>query len=271
MLAMDRPAIANKTLTWGCRAVPVFGTYDYADSNAGFNNEITNRDTGLTAQGYIEPISGLHVKYYLGFYDGIQKASDTSKHKENERFTGRLQVNLFEPEDKYYNMSTYLGRKKTVGLGFSYDTQNQVARTATGWKDYSFLTTDLFTEMPIGPGSFTLEAAYQKLDLGGGSTTFLAPVSDTLLARGTGEQAEGWGYYAQTGYYINKIQPWVLYESWTSNAGDTGSFFAIRGGLTYYIKDQNANVKFGAEYFKAKDSTEKSSVFSVAFGFFAQY
>lgn len=284
MLAMDRPAIANKTLTWGARAVPMFGTYDYKESNAGFNNKINNRDTGLTAHGYLEPYSGLHVKYYLGFYDGIQKEDKNSKRNENERFTGRIQANLFEAEDKYYNMSTYLGKKKTLGVGFSYDTQSEVARTEAGsWEDYSFLTADIFTEMPIGPGSVSFEAAFQKLNLGGAgqfigpekdigtSATPVISSTDPTLNRGIGKQAEGWGYYAQTGYYINKIQPWVLYEDWTSNASGLGSFFAVRAGLTYYIKDQNANVKIGAEYFKAKESIDKSPVFSVAFGFFAQY
>ena len=56
-----------------------------------------------------------HLKYYLGFYDGIQ-ASGSDKSDRNLRMTARAQLNLFDAEAGYYNLSTYLGKKKTLGF-----------------------------------------------------------------------------------------------------------------------------------------------------------
>jgi ferredoxin len=70
------------------------------------------------------------------------------------RFTGRLELNLFEPETGYFHSATYLGKKKTVGLGASFDTQGNVANSDDrGAVDYTFYTIDLFADLPVGPGT----------------------------------------------------------------------------------------------------------------------
>lgn len=269
MLAVDRPAIANKSLTWGARAVPVFGTKDYADSNPGINSEIMNRDTGITFHGLISPLAGLYVKYYLGTYNGIQLEDNSGKSFEKPRFTGRVQLNLFDPEENYYNFSTYIKEKKTVSVGASYDYQNRVAKSASEWADYRYYSLDLFTEMPIGPGSLTFEAAYMGLGLSG-TSAFAS--TEIPVSGASGKSAEGSGYFAQAGYYINKVQPWIMYESWESTSSEgQGGFWSGRAGVTYYIKDHNASVKFGVEYFKPEDASEQGSILSMVFGFFAQY
>jgi hypothetical protein len=61
-------------------------------------------------------------------------------------------------------------------------------------------------------------------------------------------QTEGFGMYAQGGYYISdwKLQPWASAEYW--NATDAfGSWRAYRLGLTYFVRGYNANVKLGYE------------------------
>lgn len=268
MLSMARPAIAAKTLTWGVRAVPLYVNNGYEGSNPGLNDSINNRDTGLTIHGYHKIFSGMHVKYYLGLYEGIQLPDDDTdgKTENNLRFTGRVQVNLFDAEDQYYNYSNYLGYKKTVAIGASLDRQNAVAYD-TSWRDYNFYTIDLFTEMPLGPGSITFETAYQVLELGG---TGEFKGTDDQMTYISGKQASGTGYYVQAGYFIKNFQPWLLYETWDSDAGTTGGFYSIRGGISFYLKEHNANVKLGAEYFSPEGDGEDSA-FSVTAGFFANY
>ena len=265
MLAMERPAISHKTITWGARAVPIYDPSGYI--NPGLNDSIDNRDTGITAHGYNQIFSGMHFKYYLGFYEGIQMPKTEEGSGENKkRYTGRVQINLFDPEDQYYNLSNYLGRKKTIALGLSYDRQNSVASTSS-WKNYRFRTVDIFTEMPIGPGSLSFEYAYQELRLGG-SEDFGHWENGSGYA--TGKEASGTGYYVQTGYFVKNFQPWLLYENWESDAGNTGSFYSIRGGISIFIMDHNAKVKFGVEYFSPEAKGE-DSVFAAMTGFYAQY
>ena len=66
----------------------------------------------------------------------------------------------------------------------------------------------------------------------------------------TPEQAQGTGSYLQSGYYISnlRLQPWVGYEEWHSDApNDLGSFNNVRIGITYFARGQTLNFKIGFE------------------------
>ncbi|MBT3191708.1 MAG: porin, partial [Verrucomicrobia bacterium] len=161
LMAIDRPGINYKTLTWGTRSVYAFANRTFLDADAGLRGEIDVRDAGATAFGATSFTDDMHFKYYAGVYDGIQFADE-----DNLRYAGRVQVNFFDAEDKYFNLSTYLGSKKTVGIGASYDTQDAVSTCESmDVVDYTFYTFDAFVDLPCGPGTFTAEAAYEMLDL----------------------------------------------------------------------------------------------------------
>lgn len=127
--------------------------------------------------------------------------------------------------------------------------------------NYRWHTVDLFAEQPAGPGSLTLEGAYNSLDLGGRGE-LVRRGSDGPLSSTPARQAEGSGYYVQAGYFIPGIanlpgglQPWALFEKW--DAGDAaGSYRAVRFGLTYAWKGHNANVKLAFERLTPKDANE---------------
>jgi hypothetical protein len=243
-LALDRPGLAYKSLTWGGRAKYVFTNETYGDSNAKLQGRANVRDLGATLFGNASPTKTIHLKYYLGVYDGVQTAG-----ADQLRFTARAQVNFFEPESSYYNNATYLGKKKTIGIGGSYDTQDGVALDqATGNEaDYRLYSIDAFMEMPLPLGSLTAEAGYVNLDLDGGET--LAKADGTVL--GNASRAQGAGWFAQAGYYVKNFQPWVNYEEWKSDAtDDRGSYKAYRAGVTYYLKGHDAKVKAGYEIFE---------------------
>lgn len=248
LMAIDRPAISYKSLTWGTRARAGFTNIAYDDSDAGLRGDVDVRDLGVTLFGHTPLNDAMHLKYYIGVYDGIQQAA-----KDSERFTARVQLNLLDAEPGYYNSSTYLGEKRTFAIGAAYDSQGDVAiDLATGRSvDYALYTVDVFAEQPAGAGSLTLEAAYLDLDLddataldhdgdGAGGT----PSKNALKSQGD-------GFYVQTGYFIGDWQPWLAYERWHSDAAaESGSFDALRFGLSYFLKGHNANIKFGYELFK---------------------
>lgn len=269
LMAIDRPGITYKALTWGTRIVGQFANTTYADADAGLRGDVDVRDLGATLFGSDSINETLHFKYYLGIYNGIQKAE-----KDNERIAGRVQVNVFDAEAGYYGLSTYLGKKKTVGIGAAFDTQSDVAiDQATGTAaDYTLYTVDLFADYPVGPGSLTFEAAYTDLDLDG-ATQLDVKGDSTKLTDAT--QSEGDGYYVQTGYYINKWQPWIAYESWDAEASSgKGSYDAYRIGLSYFLKGHNANLKVGYESLEADANftgTTEDSVDTFVAGLYITY
>lgn len=245
LLAMDRPGNSYKTLTWGTRAVTRFATTTFEDCDAGIRGDVDVRDTGATLFGEGSMTDDLHWKYHLGMYNGIQ--ADSS---DENRYTGRVQLNLWDSEPGYYVKSTYLGEIKTLGVGASYDTQSDVAECPIkGTFDYGYYTVDLFAELPLGTGSLSLETAYQNLDLDDARAFEL---EDGSMSSADPSQSQGDGIYVQAGYLIGDWQPWVEYENWDSDAeSGKGSYDLYRIGLTYYIHGFNANIKAGWEHVEA--------------------
>ncbi len=259
MMAIDRPGVIYKNLTWGTRALSTFANTTFGDTDAGLRGDVDVRDTGLTLFGSDSLTEMVHFKYYLGVYDGVQNAGDDS-----ERYAARVQVNFFDPEPGYYNLSTYLGKKKTVGFGAAYDSQDDVDADASGNIDYRMFTFDAFADYPVGPGYLTFEAAYIDLDLDDGG----------VISTGkTAKNSQGDGFYTQAGYFINNWQPWIEYEDWSSDGTD-GGYDLTRVGLTYFIKGHNANIKVGYESFNADEnigSTNEDSIDTFVTGFYVTY
>jgi Phosphate-selective porin O and P len=255
LMPIDRPGMTYKSLTWGVRALSTFNTATYGDSDSGIRGSYNVRDLGGTLFGSGKVGDKASLKYYVGTYNGIQAAGHDS-----ERYAGRVQVNFGDAEGAFYNSATYLGKKKTVGVGVSYDTQKNVGSTKIPLADYKFLSADVFAEQPVGSGSLTVEAAYSDVDLGGAAPT-----------------VEGDGYYLQAGYLIGKKkwQPWFLYEDWTANAASgKGSYNLLRAGVSYFIAGQNANLKAGFEKFNADapiGSSREDTINSLVFGFYTTY
>jgi hypothetical protein len=161
LMAMDRPGISGYSLTWGLRSRVEFDTATIRNTNSGVNAPYPDRDLGGTFFGVYSFNPMLHVKYYAGAYEGIHKNTDASV--TNLRYTGRIQMNLFDPEPGYENLGMYLGNRKTIAIGYSNDIQNDVVenvKNGNGVEYASLNQVDLFIEYPVGPGSATFEGAY---------------------------------------------------------------------------------------------------------------
>ena len=265
LMAIDRPNITNYNLTWGLNGKVGFNTGpNFAQGDLTLGNDVAVRDMGITFFNSTDFSDTFHGKFYLGVYDGLDNTKDSP------RVTARAQLNFFDPEPGYYNLSTYLGKKKTVGIGASYDYQKNFAKDSSkGWVDYNWIAADAFVDYPLGPGALTAEVGYQNLDLDnatlletGTSTTLTAPAGGGTVTSSTSpttqnaKQSQGDGLYGQIGYYLEdwKVQPWAGIDYWKSDASDDiGSFTSYRVGATYFFKGHNANIKAGYEYFKAKE------------------
>lgn len=264
LMTIDRPGMNTKSLTWGTRSTFRFATSTYGDSDAGLRGDNAVRDVGLTFFGSGSFNDTTHLKYYLGAYDGVQ---DATTDDDEVRFTTRAQLNLFDPEPGYFNSSTYLGKKKTLAFGISYDVQDSVQDAVDGQGaiigtgDYEFLSLDAFADWPVGPGFLTAEAAYSDLDLDD--------------ANASSSQSQGDGYYFQAGYYINQWQPWFEYETWDGDAdSDLGDYDSYRIGISYFFKGHNANIKLGLEKMEPDQNfsgTTEDDTTTLVLGFYTTY
>ena len=245
LMTVDRPGSNNYTLTWGLRGQTQFNNSAISGTRGGSVGDVSVRDLGATLFGSTSTSEKLHFKYYAGVSDG-----STARTSDEERFTLRAQVNYGDAEPGYFGLSTYLGKKQTLGFGAAYDTQSDFAAdSVTGQSvDYKYWTVDAFAEQPIGPGTVTFEAAYSDLDLDDTQNPLGNSIGDPLSGGVNADQTQGSGYYAQTGYYINKWQPWFLYEDWDGDGNnDGGDWQNYRIGISYFFKGHNANVKLGYE------------------------
>jgi hypothetical protein len=273
MMAIDRPGITNYNLTWGLDGGAVFNTAVLEDGNLDLSGDgNVNRDIGATLFGSTSFTETFHAKYYVGGYTGIQYMNNA---EDKERVTARVQLNFFDPEPGYYNLSTYLGAKKTVAIGASFDHQQRIARdTVTDDNiNYIYYSIDAFADIPVGPGSTTFEAGYSNLDLGDSTAlrdSASGPPKNT-------KETEGEGLYVQSGYYLEdlNLQPWALFECWDSDASDdVGSWSAWRVGVSYFIKGHNANIKVGFEQFRAAEKiggAADKNIESFLIGFYVSY
>ncbi len=250
LMAMDRPAFSYKNLSFGGRAMTAFATSTLAGTDSGLRMDAQVRDEGITFWGDRSLSDNLHLKYYAGVHGGSRNSP--ARDEGDLRYSGRVAVNFGDDERGFFNSSTYLGRKQTVGLGVSFDAQNRVAIDSGNDVNYRFWTVDLFAEQSLGRGSASFEAAYGQLDL---DDAGLLSRRDKTTAFGdaaavSGLQAQGDGFFAQAGYYFPNIhlQPWILYEEWNSDTpGGEGSYNNARIGLTYFARGQNLNFKIGYE------------------------
>ncbi len=266
LMAIDRPGITNYNLTWGLNGRAQFNNVSVPSSgNLADAGAVAVRDTGATLFGSTSFSDTFHMKYYAGVYDGINNATVYS---DTERYTGRVQINFLDAEAGYYNLSTYVGKKKTIALGLSYDAQSDFETDDITGKnvDYTWYSADLFAELPVGPGTITAEFGYNDLDLDDATSI------DGVDARKT----QGGGFYTQAGFLINKFQPWIGYETWDSDSADNdGSWDAAKIGITYFLKGHNANIKLGYEAFTSDKPLiaggTEDSINTLILGFYITY
>ncbi|WP_158224587.1 porin [Agaribacterium haliotis] len=238
LLAIDRPGVQYKSLTWGTRALAGFSRKTQSETDAGLRGEVDVRDTGATFFGVASPGERLHLKYYAGIYEGALSAADS-------RYTARGQINFGDAESGYFNAANYLGKKDTIALGLSVDQQSEVATDLGSGDevDYLLSSVDFFA----AKGALTFEAAYINLDLGGAGLLAFQDGSAVGGNKATGKQAEGDGYYLQAAWQFGKWQPWAGFESWDSNADDGyGSFSGARLGVSYLL-NKESSFKLGVE------------------------
>ncbi|KIM02468.1 MAG: hypothetical protein KN64_15020 [Sulfurovum sp. AS07-7] len=259
-LMIDRSGLQSTSMNAGLATRYGFNRMKFKDAAVLNSSGLTRADEvdmGITLWGSHDFDKDLHGKYYFGAHTGIESGKRaanpsasapleqlayTINPNNNMRYSGRVQLNFMDAENGYEQGATYMGKKKTVGIGASYDTQAEVAVAdiSKASYDYNEYELDIFAELPDSFGSTTLRAEYMNVDLDG-----LAP------------EFEGSGYNIEAGYFIKEklgignLQPSIRYVDWKADDAK-GDFQSAQVGLNYYLKGNDAKIQLAYERFEPK-------------------
>ncbi|RPI50111.1 MAG: porin, partial [Deltaproteobacteria bacterium] len=222
-----------------------------------FYAQKVGRDDGVTIWG--NPLDGL-LQYRFMVSEGVENDNNPD---DNLRFAGRVAVSLLEPEKDWFNMGTYLGKKKVLSLGFGYDTQNDLILNGLEDQDNLVWTADVFFDHPIGEGAITVEAAY--IDIHNCTQTH------NFSELAAGDDAKNW--YIQSGYLLpgkvgpGRFQPYIKYEAVDVDDKDDTEFMGA--GLNYFVKGHNAKISLDYTYVGQDSDRDDQSIatFQLALGF----
>ncbi len=187
------------------------------------------RDRGFTFWGFL---GGGILKYHLSMVD-----LQTGRNIDTARFSGRLTLNLLDPENYFYCQGTYYGEQDTLALGgvVSYQKGGPGGTDVDGngkvENDFLGLSLDLLFEKNLGEyGTFTLEGGYWNFKGTGG---------DYLVNQGTIDK--GIGYVGAQGGLAG--QSFLASVSWLSpNKVGVGRIQPI-ARLQYVDNDKGPSVK----------------------------
>ena len=174
--------------------------WNFPFTQFGFPNIFQGRDDGAALWG--EYGGGL-FKWALGAFEGESHGGPITLGQpgtDNLMFTGRVVLNLLDPEPGYYNASTYYGAKDILAIGATLmhrssntDLPGPAMADYTGWNIDGLFETTLPNR-----GVVTLEGAYYNFDdnngLVGGMPVTL-PSSAT-----TGGNRQGQSYFMLGSY-----------------------------------------------------------------------
>jgi hypothetical protein len=204
-------------------------TYTFLSSNVfGSTANPLGRDLGVQLRGLL--LQG-HIEYRVGMFQGVRVAPVVAPMPPEVggrnffRVAARVQVNLLDPETGYLYGGTYLGAKRILSVGGSYDFQG----------DYKYWAVDGLLDMPLGPGVATAQVNYARWDPGNGDPVTTTP--PTGIPKESAIMAEG-------GYQIlaAQVSPIVKYERLSVSA--TGaSTTLLSGGLAFWPFGHTSNVK----------------------------
>lgn len=243
------------TRNYGTTSTKALLTTDLPFMQGGIRGSIfyaskVGRDDGVTLWG--NPFDG-RFQYRLMVAQGIENNSNPQN---NLRFAGRLSLNLLEPEKEWFNMGTYLGKKKVLNLGVGMDNQNDLTLNSQTGQDNFVWTVDAFFDHPINDDAVTVESAYIHIQ------NNTQPNSFAQLAAGDNAEL----FYIQAGYYLGtqigagRLQPYFRYESASVKQKSNTNFLSC--GLNYYIKGHNA--KISLDYtFVNHENIDDQSIFTL--------
>jgi hypothetical protein len=199
-----------------------FNTFRHAAAFGSTDNSF-GRDVGVQFRGLV--LDG-HLEYRTGVFQGRRQPAEAGPparlgSRNPFRFAGRVQINILDPETNYFYAGTYLGTKRILSFGASYDFQPDEGSSYKSW------SVDGFLDLPLGPGSVTAQVDLVYRD---GDELVVLP-KQTFLG-------------AEAGYRFDavKLSPIVRVERrW--GPGTALDETDLSAGLAFWAFGHNSNLK----------------------------
>ena len=206
-------------------------TFPWVQFTNGYYDIFQGRDDGVAFYG--ERGDDVQLKWSLALMEGYD---DTVAGDDNLWMVGRVVMNFLDPEDGYFNQSTYYGEKDIAALAFTFSNQDDAHGAGLDYTAWSF---DALLETTLdGGGVATVEAAYYDRDHDG-------------AAAGVGRQGEGYfilGSYLladsiSIGNIEGRLQPSIRFQASDRDVQTIGDIDrSVDYSLNYIIHGHNARV-----------------------------
>jgi hypothetical protein len=204
------------------------------------------RDAGIEARGIVANT----LDYRIGVFNGLRGKADSDlaadeirlNSDDSPRVTGRVAVNVFEPEKGFFYGGTSLGKSRILSAGLGFDFQPGAALDDQGGeKMYMALSGDVFWDIPLNDEmEITGQVAFVMFDRGNdqGMDENKLFVTDTF----TPNAGTGMGAYGDIGFRYGMWQP-VIGGEWFDSDKVGADLMNMRGGVNMWIKGHAANLK----------------------------
>ena len=192
-----------------------YGPYTFVESAP--SGARVGRDYGVQARGY--PL-GQHLEYRLGVFSGVRGTDSTN----TVRVAGRGVWYPFAPETGYFCAGTFQGSKRVVGIGGSFDVQ----------EEYGSFGFDAFVEQPVNEDQqgVTFQVGWSRVD-GGAFLPSLAKQDNILMEA---------GFHFAAG----RVSPFVQYAARNFDSASTADQNSLQVGVAWWMAGYNRNLKFSA-------------------------
>jgi hypothetical protein len=213
------------------------GNFDYrlAINSPLINNLGAGKDYGIKDSGLS--------------YSGVSHMDKNGQNTGNTIVEGYFRYNLLDQESITlpYQVGTYLGEKKVLGIGtgFFFHPDGMYNTSSSIHENVFHFAADLFMEMPIEEGAIHLYASYIDFNYG-----------ENYVSRWAGT---GSAWYGQLGYYFSpfKVMPYLAYNLGNYD-GFGESIHSMDVGINYFIKGHNAKITL--EYHNIKGDIRETSI-----------
>jgi len=213
-------------------------TYSFRHGNSfGSSANPIGRDVGVQLRGLLV---GGHVEYRVGMFQGLRDNRTATEMEARNffRVTARLQVNLLDAEPGFFYAGSYLGSKKILSVGASYDFQDK----------YKYFAVDGFADLPLGPGVLTAQVNLAHWD---GDTFIPGLLKQTALMGEAGYLVAGIG-----------LSPIIRAERlWGS--GTLADQTILGGGLAFWPYGHNSNLKLFYTHLKVDGADRGTNQFNL--------
>jgi len=208
------------------------------------------RDSGFELRGmFLKKRLDIRAGVFNGVHGEKGNPSGLNP-KDLPRFTGRVQANLFDPEEGFFYGGNHLGGAKILSLGFGFDAQKK-ALYAGSYSDepavdYHAVTTDLIIDFPLNRDmSVIFQGNYFRYDCG-----------TDLQYSGSEVSLTGDAYGLEAGFRFKTWGPVISFEKFSpeyASARPRAYAENLRVGLNYWLQGHSVNIKLEYARMKTRD------------------